>query len=62
MAVKVSVEVMVKVAVEDEEVNPKHAVLSEPILGMEKVTWEDGKGPGALRPKALPSPRLRPLG
>jgi hypothetical protein len=38
-------------------VNPKHAMLSEPIVGMDKVTWVDGKGPGALAAKPLPSPK-----
>ena len=41
----------------EEEVNPKHAMLSEPIVGMDKVTWVDGKGPGALAAKPLPSPK-----
>ena len=41
----------------EEEVNPKHATLSDPIVGMDKVTWEDGKGPGALAAKPLPSPK-----
>ena len=43
--------------VEEEEVNPKHAMLSDPTVGMEKVTWEDGKGPGAIAAKPLPSPK-----
>ena len=47
----------VKVQVDDEEVNPKFAMLADPIVGMENVTWDDGKGPGALKPKALPSPK-----
>ena len=41
----------------DEEVNPKHAMLSDPIVGMEKVTWEDGRGPGAIAARPLPSPK-----
>ena len=43
--------------VEEEEVYPKHAMLSDPIVGMEKVTWEDGKGPGAIAAKPLPCPK-----
>ena len=39
---------------EEEEVNPKHAMLSEP---MDRITWEDGRGPGALAAKPLPSPK-----
>ena len=27
----------------EDEVNPKHALLSDPIVGMERVTWDDGK-------------------
>ena len=42
---------------DEEDVNPKHAVLSDPIVGMDKVTWEDGKGPGAIAAKPLPSPK-----
>ena len=41
----------------DEEVNPKHAMLSDPIVGMEKVTWEDGRGPAAIAARPLPSPK-----
>ena len=41
----------------EDEVNPKHAMLSEPIVGMDKVIWEDGKGPGAIAAKPLPSPK-----
>ena len=41
----------------EEEVNPKHALMGDPIVGMEYVTWEDGKGPGALPAKPLPSPK-----
>ena len=40
----------------DEEVIPKHAMLDDPIVGMENVTWEDGKGPGAPAAKPRPSP------
>ena len=41
----------------EDEVNPKHALLSDPIVGMERVTWDDGKGPGAIAAKPLPSPK-----
>ena len=42
----------------EEEVNPKHAMLSDPIVGMDKITWDDGKGPGAITAKPLPSPKI----
>ena len=41
----------------DDDVNPKHAMMDEPIIGMENVTWEDGKGSGALSARPLPSPK-----
>jgi hypothetical protein len=41
----------------EEDVNPKHALLSDPIVGMDKITWDDGKGPGAITAKPLPSPK-----
>ena len=31
--------------------------MEEPIIGMENVTWEDGKGTGARPAKPLPSPK-----
>ena len=33
------------------------AMLSEPIVGMETVTWDEGKGPGALPARPLSSPK-----
>lgn len=45
-----------RVVDDPEEVNMKDALLSEPIIGVEKnVIDEDG--PGALTPSPLPSPR-----
>ena len=41
----------------EDEVDPKHALMDEPIIGMENVTWEDGKGSGAIPAKPLPSPK-----
>ena len=41
----------------DDDVNPKHAMMDEPIIGMENDTWEDGKGSGALSARPLPSPK-----
>ena len=42
---------------DEEDVNPKLAVIGEPIVGMEVVTWEEGKGPGALPARPLSSPK-----
>ena len=44
-------------AIAEEEVDPRLAVVGEPIVGIESITWEEGKGPGALPAKALPSPK-----
>ena len=41
----------------EDVVDPKHALREEPIIGMENVTWEDGKGAGARPAKPLPSPK-----
>ena len=41
----------------EDEVNPKYALMGKPIVGTEQVTWEDGRGPGALPAKPLPSPK-----
>ena len=38
-------------------VDPKFALLKEPIVGTEVVTYEEGKGTGAFPPKPLPSPK-----
>jgi len=32
-------------AIVEEEVDPRLAVVGEPIVGMEHFTWEEGKGP-----------------
>ena len=41
---------------EEEEVDMKLALLDEPIVGVEQVL-HDANGPGALKPRALPSPK-----
>ena len=41
---------------EDDVVNPKHALLGEPIVGTKVVTY-DSSGPGSLKPKLLPAPK-----
>ena len=41
----------------EEVVDPKFALLKEPIMGTEVVTYEEGKGTGAIPPKPLPSPK-----
>ena len=42
--------------VDDEAVNPKHVLLGEPIVGTKVVTY-DASGPGAVKPKLLPTPK-----
>ena len=39
---------------DEEDVDPKMALMGEPIVGMENMTWEEGKGPGAIPAKPLP--------
>ena len=46
----------VEVAVDD-DVDPKLALMSEPIVVVEHVTWDAGKVPGAIPAKPLPSPK-----
>ena len=41
----------------DEEVDSKNAVLGEPIVGVERVVYDEETGPGALPAKALDSPK-----
>ena len=44
--------------VDDEEVvDNKFAVLGEPIIGIERVVYDDATGPGALPARPLTSPR-----
>ena len=43
--------------VEDEIVDPKMAALGEPIVGTERIVYDDSNGPGALPARALPSPK-----
>ena len=42
---------------DDEEVDPKLAVLGEPIVGVERVVYDEETGPGALPAKPLPTPK-----
>ena len=42
---------------EQEFVDPKLALMRKPIVGMETITWEDGKGAGAIPARVLPSPK-----
>ena len=41
---------------DEEEVDPKMALMGEPIIGMERVVYDDATGPGALAARPLPSP------
>ena len=41
---------------DDETVNPKHVLLGEPIVGTKVITY-DANGPGAMKPKLLPTPK-----
>ena len=41
----------------EEVVDPKNAMLREPIVGTEMVVYEEGVGTGAIPPKPLPSPK-----
>ena len=43
---------------DEEEVDPKMALMGEPIIGMERVVYDDATGPGALAARPLPSPSL----
>ena len=43
--------------IDEEDVNPKYALMKEPIVGMESITWTKDAGPGALPAKPLPSPK-----
>ena len=40
----------------EEDVDPKTALMGEPIVGMENMTWEEGRGPDAIPARPLPSP------
>ena len=44
-------------ALAEEDVDPKMALMGEPIVGTETVTWDEGKGPGAIPARPLPSPK-----
>ena len=41
----------------EEEVDLKLAVMKDPIVGMDTITWEKGKGDGALSARPLSSPK-----
>ena len=41
----------------EDEVDLKHAMMKDPIVGMETITWEQGKGDGALAARPLSSPK-----
>ena len=41
----------------DEEVDRRFALLSEPIVGQESVTWDDRDGHGAIPARPLSSPK-----
>ena len=42
---------------DDEEADPKMAMLGEPIIGVERVIYDDETGPGAIAAKPLPTPK-----
>ena len=44
-------------ALAEKDVDPKMALMGEPIVGTETVTWDEGKGPGAIPARPLPSPK-----
>ena len=45
------------VAPSEEDVDPKMAVMGYPNVGMGNMTWEEGKGHGAIPARPLPSPK-----
>ena len=45
------------VAPSEEDVDPKMVLMGELIVGKEDITWEEGKGPGAIPARRLPSPK-----
>ena len=42
---------------EDELVDPALAVMNEPIIGVDRVVYDDATGPGAIPAKPLPTPK-----
>ena len=42
---------------DEEEADPKMAMLGEPIIGVERVVYDDKTGPGAIPAKPLPTPK-----
>ena len=48
------------VAPSEDDVDPKMALMGEPIVGMETMTWEEGKAPGAIPARPIPSPKEMP--
>lgn len=45
------------VGADEEDVDPKMAVMGEPIIGMDRVVYDDDTGPGALAARPLTSPK-----
>ena len=45
------------VGLDDEEVDPKMALMSEPIVGIEKVVYDEATGSGAIPARPLTSPK-----
>ena len=45
-------------SVDEEDVDPRMALMGEPIVGMDRVVYDDATGPGALSARPLPSPKL----
>lgn len=42
---------------DDDEADPKMAMVGEPIVGLERVVYDESTGPGALAARPLPSPK-----
>ena len=42
---------------DEEEVNPKLVVLGEPIVGVDRVVFDEETGPGAIPARPLQTPR-----
>ena len=43
---------------DDDEVDPKMALMGEPIVGVDKVIYDEITGPGALQARPLASPKV----
>ena len=44
--------------VDDDEVDPKMALMNDPIVGVERVVYDDATGHGAMAARPLPSPTI----